>query len=263
MEINKNLISRFKRIIVKLGSSIIVKSQGKVNTNVLENLTSEIARLHKTKEIIMVSSGAIGLGKISLKIMHPKDMIEKQVLAAVGQPRLMHIYENLFSKYKVNVGQMLVTKYDLDDQRRFDRFRLALLRLLDHKIIPIINENDSVAVEEIKFGDNDILSSEIASKLHADLLIILTTVDGMYKDPNNPDLGIIKHAKRFEDFKNVTISNQKSTFGTGGFHSKKRVVNRMLVGNIPTVIANGNEPKIITKMLSKKYGSWFFNGSLD
>jgi len=263
MGINKNLISKFKRIIVKLSSSIIVKSQGKVNTAVLKNLISEIAGLQKTKEIIMVSSGAIGLGKILLKIMHPKDMIEKQVLASVGQPNLMQIYKDLFSKYRINVGQMLVTKYDLDDSRRFDRFRLALLRLLDHKIIPIINENDSVAVEEIKLSDNDILSSEIALKLHADLLIILTTVDGMYKDLNNPELGIIKHARRFEDFKNVIISDQKSTFGTGGFNSKKRVVNRMLMDNIPTVIANGNEPKIIKKILSKRYGSWFFSGSLD
>lgn len=249
----------FKRIVIKIGSSIILNNNGSINNAVLRSLATDIYSLHKSKEIIIVSSGAIGIGKTILKVKKASDLSEKQALAAVGQAHLIQIYEKLFSKFGIKVGQVLLTREDLQDKKRYQNVRNTLLRLIKHGIIPIINENDTVATEEIKIGDNDNLSALVASKIDACLLIILSDIEGVYEDPSKRSRGIVKKVTNIDKFlKDFKISLKKSAFGTGGIATKIQAARIMAKKKLPTVIAAGNKRGIISKILKEKNaGTWF------
>jgi len=249
----------FKRIVIKIGSSIILNDNGSMNNAVLRSLVADITSLHKNREIIIVSSGAIGIGKTILGVKKASDLTEKQALAAVGQAHLIRIYEKLFSKFGIKVGQVLLTQEDLQDKKRYQNVRNTLLRLIKHGIIPIINENDTVATEEIKIGDNDNLSALVASKIDACLLIILSDVEGVYKDASKRSNGIIKKVTNINKFlKDFKVTSKKSVFGTGGIVTKIQAAQIMAKKKLPTVIAAGKKRNIISKILKEKNaGTWF------
>jgi glutamate 5-kinase len=190
-DIRKKILGKVRRIVVKVGSSILASVEKGLNYEVFSRLTKEIADLKRQGyEIVLVSSGAIaaGMEKLGYKT-RPQAINQKQATAAVGQTRLMNIYENYFSRYQQMVAQVLLTHDDLSHRRRFLNARNTLLTLLELGIIPIINENDTVVVDEIKFGDNDNLSALITNLIGADLLIILTDIEGLCdSDPRvNPN----------------------------------------------------------------------------
>ena len=187
MSKNRKMVSRASRIVIKIGSGVLTKNGG-LNLSLIKRLADDISDLKKqNRKIVIVSSGAIasGLSKVGLK-ERPSTIQEKQACAAVGQPSLILAYENAFTRHGYKVAQVLLTTNDLSNRRRYLNARNTLTTLFEWDIIPIINENDTVAVEEIKFGDNDTLSGMITSLVEADLLINLTDIEGLYdRDPRN------------------------------------------------------------------------------
>ncbi|SQB91637.1 gamma-glutamyl kinase [Clostridium tetanomorphum] len=179
-------LEKVKNIVVKVGSSTLTYNNGLLNLSHIEHLVRQLSDLHnKGYGIILVSSGAIGagMGKLGLK-EKPQSIPEKQAAAAVGQGILLHMYEKIFSEYGKTVGQILLTKEDMTDETRRDNAYNTFTSLLDKRVIPIINENDAVVVDEIKVGDNDTLSALVAKLVKADLLILMSDIDGLYdSDP--------------------------------------------------------------------------------
>ena len=183
----RDKFNKCRRVVIKVGTSTLTYSNGQLNLQRIEQLVREMADLHnRDMEVLLVTSGAIGVGanRMGYKKV-PKTMPEKQALAAVGQGALLHLYEKLFGEYGKTVAQVLLTRDDLDDRMRYLNATNALLAILAMDVIPIINENDTVVVDEIKFGDNDTLSALVARIVNADLLLILSDVDGLYDcDPD-------------------------------------------------------------------------------
>jgi glutamate 5-kinase (EC 2.7.2.11) len=189
------------RVVVKIGSNLLTDKTGRINQRRIHYIAKEVAELHnKSLEIVIVSSGAIasGLKKLGLK-SKPKEIRKKQATAAVGQPLLMWMYEKHFLKYKKHIAQILLTRDDLSNRERYVNAKNTLLTLLEMGVIPIINENDTVATDEIKFGDNDQLAALVSGLIEANHLIILSDVEGLYtSDPKKePDAKIIKNVKEF------------------------------------------------------------------
>ena len=213
-----------KRIVVKVGSSTISHGTGKLNYRRMEHLVRELADLqNQGKEMILVSSGATNAGMAPLNLdQRPKSIREKQALAAVGQGVLMHTYERLFREYGQVVGQVLLTRMDSQDRSKFMHSRNALLTMIDMGIIPIINENDVVAVDEYKIGDNDTLSAMVSGLVDANLLILLSDIDGLYTD--NPrthsDAKIISYVDNIDKHIYDIAGDAGSSMGTGGMYTK-------------------------------------------
>jgi glutamate 5-kinase len=249
------LMTNVRRAVIKVGSGVLTLRSG-LNTAVIEDLTTAICALkQKGTEIIVVSSGAIasGLKKIGLT-KRPKSVSQQQAAAAVGQSSLMMAYERSFERHGQKVAQVLITRDDLTHRRRYLNARNTLFTLLSWKITPIINENDTVVVDEIKFGDNDNLSAMVTNLVEAQLLVNLTNIDGFFdKDPRthddatlvrvveNVDRGILKAASTIPGF-----------LGTGGMASKIRAAEKLAHGGIPTIIANGLKPEILQAVFEGK-----------
>ena len=243
-----------KRIVIKIGSSVLALPQCGLNTATIESISSQIASLRSQGlEILLVSSGAIASGVLKLGLKEPPRTLPlKQAVAAAGQSHLIRTYEKFFEVYSTHVAQILLTHEDLRDRKRYLNARTTLLTLLQLGALPIINENDTVAVDEIRFGDNDTLSAQVASLMDADLLLILTDTDGLYdKDPGaggNPHL--------IPSVAEVTVEVEKragarpGALGTGGMLTKIRAAKAMSQAGGFTVIANGREEAIITRILS-------------
>ena len=178
---HRDSLKSVSRLVVKLGTGVLTDSRKLIDPAQLEQLVAQIAALKKTgKEIVVVTSGAVGAGMGALGYENrPSDLAEKQACAAVGQTRLMAVYEKLFAQHDLHVGQVLLTHEDLEHHERHLNARNTLVTLLNRGVVPIINENDAVSFTEIKFGDNDKLSALVAALLPADLLVILTTLDGV------------------------------------------------------------------------------------
>ncbi|GHS86305.1 hypothetical protein AGMMS49957_04220 [Synergistales bacterium] len=242
-----------KRIVVKVGTSSITYSTGKINLGKMETLARELSDLHNaSREIILTSSGAVGAGVGKLNVPPPSNLQEKQALAAIGQGLLMHMYEKFFSEYSKPVAQALLTRDCFSDPDRHLNFRNTLFTLLRFGVIPIINENDTVAVEELKFGDNDTLSAMVAVSAEADLLIILSDIDGLYdSDPRNS-----KDAKLIHEVSEITeimMENSKakgSALSSGGMYTKLVAARLSTQRGIPMVIASSAEPNVIRRVAS-------------
>lgn len=262
-----NLINSSRKIVIKIGSNVLSDDNGAVNKTVLHNIVEQVNDLRNAgKQVIIVSSGAgiCGVGAIN-KWSRRKDMNYKQALCAIGQVELMMAYKEYFADYDIHVGQILLTKEDLQDPHRALNIRNALFTLVDEGVVPVINENDSVSVDEIKIGDNDTLSAHVANLWNADVLIVLSDIDGVFdRDPKTTD-----NAKLIEEVTNIDsllsqISiGETSSFGTGGIACKieaARLVNNY--GN-SMILLNGKKKDIIRKGISGEMsGTVFFGGDL-
>jgi len=249
----KNL-TQCKRIVVKVGTSTLTHPTEQLNLLRMENLAREMSDLHNQgKELLLVSSGAIGVGVGRFGLKEPPRTIPmKQAMAAVGQGTLLHMYEKFFAEYGKTVAQVLLTKDDFTERLRYLNGRNALLTLLSLGVIPIINENDTVVIDEIKFGDNDTLSALVAGLVDADLLIILSDIDGLYDD----DPRLNPAARRLPEVYEITgeMEDRSRTRGTrlasGGMYTKLVAARMVMAAGIPLVIANGSEKNVLRCILA-------------
>lgn len=263
MEISrKDYLSNVKRIVIKVGSSSITYNNGLINLNKLDQLCRQIADIHNSGiEIIFVSSGAIGAGMGKLRLNErPKTIPEKQAAAAVGQGMLIHLYEKMFSEYGITIAQILLTREDMVSKDRYLNGRFALSALIGKNVIPIINENDAISVEEIKFGDNDNLSALVSCMVEADLLIILSDIDGLYD--KNPalykDASIINFVDKIDKSIEESAGNTRSNVGTGGMITKIMAAKIAVSSGIPMVIAKSDEAYVLNRILSFQNLGTFF-----
>jgi glutamate 5-kinase len=255
-DIRKKILRKGRRIVVKVGSSILASIEEGLHYEVFSHLTKEISDLKRQGyEIVLVSSGAIaaGMEKLGYKT-RPQAITQKQATAAVGQTRLMNIYESYFSRYQQMVAQVLLTHDDLSHRRRFLNARNTLLALLEIGIIPVINENDTVVVDEIKFGDNDHLSALITNLIGADLLIILTDMDGLCdSDPRvNPRARCIPLVEDIDMDMEGFIGETKNEMSVGGMISKIQAAKKASRFGIPTVVAQGTREGVLRQILKGK-----------
>ncbi|MBU4388902.1 MAG: glutamate 5-kinase [Desulfobacteraceae bacterium] len=250
-----------KRIVVKVGSGVLTEDNG-LNLKALRSISRQICQLADSGlEIILVSSGAMasGIKKIGLS-KRPDEIPKRQAVAAVGQAGLIMEYEKAFEHYNKKVAQILLTSDDLVNRKRYLNARNTLCTLLSWKVIPIINENDTVAVEEIKFGDNDNLSAMITLLMDADILINLTDIDGLYnKDPRkNQDAELISVVTTIKKDIEKYASDIPGALGTGGMLSKIIAAKKVTAAGIPMLIAGGEKPDILIKLFSgEEHGTFF------
>lgn len=245
----QSLVHKAKRIVVKVGTSTLTHETGKLNLERIEHLVRQLTDLrYQGKEVVLVSSGAIGagMGKMNLD-KRPKTIPEKQAVAAIGQGILMQLYEKLFAEYGQIIAQLLLTKADMDHRQRFLNARNTLVTLLKMGVIPIINENDTVAVEEIRFGDNDTLAALVGTLVDADLLILLSDIDGLYTaDPRKePTAALIGVVPAIDASVEEVAGDVGSKFGSGGMATKVSAAKIATNAGIPMIIANGATDNIV------------------
>ena len=244
-----------RRIVIKVGTSTLAYGDsGKLNLYRIEHLIREVADLRNAgKEIIFVTSGAIaaGIGKMNLKAK-PETIPENQALAAIGQGVLMHIYEKFFAEYGLTMGQILLTKENATDEHARENCKNSLMAILRMGAIPVINENDAVAVDEIKIGDNDNLSAIVAVMVDAEVLIILTDIDGLYD--GNPKVDgnakLIREVEKISEEVELMAGGAGTKLGTGGMFTKIQAAKLTTRNKIPTVIVSGKEIGNLRKILS-------------
>lgn len=250
-------ISERKRIVVKVGTSTLTHRTGRLNIRRVEQLVKTLADLQNAgHEVILVSSGAIGLGMGKLGLMErPKDTPGKQACAAVGQCELMYLYDNLFSEYSITVAQLLLTKYVLLEDRR-KNVENALERLISQGVIPVVNENDTVAIDELELemGENDSLAAVVATIAKADLLIIMSDIDGLYdSDPrSNPDARLIPVVHEINEKIHAVAGGAGTKFGTGGMKTKINAVEIAYEADIDVVLMNGQHPRKLYDLFEDK-----------
>jgi glutamate 5-kinase len=242
------------RIVIKLGTSTLTGGAKKISPPCLVDLARQVAGLKaRGCQVVLVSSGAIAAGREVLGYPTlPKHLPAKQMLAAVGQPRLMAMYEQYFAIYAEKVAQILLTRADFGDRRRYLNARNTLDALLTQKIVPIINENDTLATEEIRFGDNDNLSAQVANLVEADLLILLTDQGGLYTaDPRqNPAAELIRAVgpAPFSDALWLAAGGSSTGLGTGGMATKLQAADLARHAGVTVVIASGSEPDVLLRL---------------
>ena len=252
-----------KRIVVKLGTSTLTHPSGLLNIRRIQELCQVLSDLKNAgREIILVSSGAIamGVGKLALP-RRPEDIPSKQAAAAVGQCELMYTYDKWFSEHNHTVAQILLTGSDVEHPDRFLNFQNTLYRLLELNALPIINENDTISTEEIEIGDNDTLAAIVAESIHADLLILLSDIDGLYTaDPHtDPDARLISDIHELTPDLFASASGSSSHFGTGGMSTKLQAAKICTEAGCDMVIANGAYPHLLYDIAEgKSVGSKFW-----
>ncbi len=244
------------RIVVKVGTSTLAHSTGNLNIRRVEALCKVLSDLKNAgHEVILVSSGAIGMGVGKLSLPgRPDDVPTKQAAAAVGQCELMYTYDKLFSEYNHTVAQILLIALDIEDEKRNQNFKNTLFRLLELNVLPIINENDTVSTEELEIGDNDILSAVVAVNVHADLLVLLSDINGLYtQDPhNNPSAELIHSVHGVTDDIYALAGGKGSSLGTGGMATKLNAAKKANENGIDMIIANGSDPDILYDIVDGK-----------
>jgi glutamate 5-kinase len=249
--VHRDILKSVSRIVVKLGTGVLTDSRKLIDPAQLAQLVAQVAALKKSgKEVVLVTSGAVGAGMGALGYdARPTDLAEKQACAAVGQSRLMAAYDKLFSAHGILVAQVLLTHEDLEHHERHLNARNTLVTLLNRGVVPIINENDAVSFTEIKFGDNDKLSALVASLLPADLLVILTTVDGVMENYGKADAKMISTIEQID----ATIENMAggttSATAVGGMKSKIEAAKIVVRSGIPLVIASGKKTDALARIL--------------
>lgn len=250
------------RIVIKIGTSTLTHATGHLNIRRVGKLCDVMSDLKNAgHEIILVSSGAIGMGvgKLSLKAK-PTDIPTKQAAAAVGQCELMYIYDKLFSEHNHTVAQILITGADIENAQRNKNFQNTLYRLLELEALPIINENDTIATDEIVIGDNDTLGAIVATSANADLLILLSDIDGLYtEDPhNNPNAVLLEEIDEITEEIIAMTGGSVTQLGTGGMQTKLHAAEIATKSGIEMVIANGNDPEVLYDIVNgEKVGTRF------
>ena len=244
------------RTVIKVGTSTLAYSTGHLNIRHMEKLCRVISDLKNAGgEIILVSSGAVGMGMGRLSLNErPRDLVSKQAVAAVGQCELMYTYDKLFSEYNHTVAQILLTADDVNDAAHRANFVATIERLLEMKALPVINENDTVSTEEFGIGDNDMLAAIVAANAGADLLILLTDIDGLYTaDPRQrDDAKLIPVVDEITPEIEALAGGSGSSVGTGGMVTKIRAAKIAKEAGCDTVIANGRDPAIIYNIVEGK-----------
>ncbi|MBM39966.1 MAG: glutamate 5-kinase [Chloroflexi bacterium] len=256
---------KYRRIIVKAGTNILTGGSDELDEVFIENLVSQISDLSKVgREMILVSSGAVAAGRGAMKSLGKSSALpDRQVLAAVGQGRLMHLYEEAFAIHGIPTAQALLSRRDVNDRLGYLNLRNTLLSLLVNGVVPVINENDVVAVEELEgevFGDNDTLSALVANLIDADLLVILGSVEGMYtKDPNiHKDAQLISVVEKIDDKVNQYAGPSSDIRGRGGMVTKIQAAQLATASGVDVVIANGMKDSVISRLSKgEKIGTLF------
>jgi glutamate 5-kinase len=250
--VRSKLLPNATRIVVKLGTGILTDSRKQPDRQQMEQLVAQVAEQQRAgKEMVLVSSGAVGAGMGVLgHERRPTDLAELQACAAVGQSRLMSTYQELFGAHGLSVAQLLLTHEDLEHHERHLNARNTLVTLLHHRVIPIINENDVVSFTELKFGDNDKLSALVASLLPADLLVILTTVDGLIENFRKPDARTINLVERIDAKLEDLAGGTDSDTAVGGMSSKMQAAKIVMRSGIPLVIASGKKKQALARVLA-------------
>ena len=233
-------ISKAKRIVVKIGSSSITTAQGGIDEKKIALIVEHISKHHKNNhEIVLVSSGAIAAGLAPLNLeSRPKDLSLQQAVASVGQGLLVHRYSEAFSKFGINVGQVLLTAEDMSRRSHYRNAQRTFNKLLEMRVIPIVNENDTVATDEIRVGDNDRLAGIVTHLINADALILLSDIDGLYSSPpGNNDSKLIEEVKKFSEISDLKIGGAgTSGVGTGGMATKVQAAKIATAGGVPVLI---------------------------
>jgi glutamate 5-kinase len=257
----KSIFNNAKRLVVKVGSNVLTEDHG-LNLKAIRSISRQICRLIDSGlEVILISSGAMasGVKKIGLD-KRPDEIPKRQAIAAVGQAGLIMEYEKAFARYHKKVAQILLTGDDLNNRRRYLNARNTLCMLLSWQVVPIINENDTVMIDEIQFGDNDNLAAMITLLMDADILVNLTDIDGLYtKNPRKyPDAELIPLVSTIRENIVKVAGDIPGPLGTGGMLSKIHAARKVTASGIPMVIANGGKPDILLKLFSGKEIGTFF-----
>lgn len=259
------LIQNSRKIVIKIGSNVLSGSDGAVNKERMRSIVDQITELiSQGKQIIIVSSGAgiCGVAAIN-KWSRRGDINYKQALCAIGQVELMNAYKEFFGQHGIHVGQMLLTREDFEDHIRTLNIRNTLFTLVDEGVVPVINENDSVSVEEIKIGDNDTLGALTANLWNADLLIIMSDIDGVYdRNPkNDKNAELIEEVHDAEGLLSEIDSEGTSSFGTGGIVTKIQAAKLVNQYGIPMLLINGKRKDILTNAAAgRERGTIFYSG---
>lgn len=250
-----NTDRKIKRLVIKIGSNILASAEQGLNIRRLRALAKDISEvIDAGHEVVIVSSGAVaaGLKKLNLK-KKPEDIKLKQAAAAIGQSSLMWAYEQNFAKFDKKVAQLLLTRNDIENRLRYINAKNTISTLMSYGVIPVINENDPVAVDEIKFGDNDMLAALTAGLVEADMLIILSDVEGLYsKDPGKKGSKIIKHVDKITAKVQEMAGGKSSAVGTGGMYSKLLAAKQANDHGIPVVIMSGKKSSLLPRFINGK-----------
>ena len=241
------------RIVVKVGSNVLTRPDGKLDVTRVSALVDQVAWLHRQgHEVILVSSGAVACGRCELKVDHSLDSVEqRQLFSALGQVKLIGLYYDLFREYHLHIGQVLTMKENFLPGEQFENQRACMSVMLENGVIPIVNENDTVCVTELMFTDNDELSGLIAEMMHADMLILLSNIDGIYTgSPDDEHSQLIRRVAPGQDL-SACIQVEKSSFGRGGMHSKYTTAVRLQESGVHVIIANGEREGILVDLMTK------------
>lgn len=248
-------MDKLKRVVVKVGTSTLTHETGSINLRQVEKLVRVIADLmNMGMEVVLVSSGAISVGVGELGLAErPSDIRQKQALAAIGQVSLMAIYDKFFKEYGYNTSQVLLTKFVLDDDLRYNYARNAFETMIGYRVVPVVNENDVISTYEIEFGDNDTLSAYVAELVKADILVILSDIDGFYNgDPRDDNSEIIPVVEEITEEIKSCARGEGTRRGTGGMITKLRAAKFVCGHGIDMVIANGEKPEILYDIVNKE-----------
>jgi len=255
--VREKIVHSAHKLVVKIGTNALTDAKGQLDTKLIGSLARQVQKLKQIgKEIVIVSSGAVGAGINVLGLPgRPKELPMLQAAAAAGQPHLMLMFDKAFAPFDLHAAQILVTRADFVDRRRYLNIERTLSALSHLNAIPIINENDTVAVDENRFGDNDLIAALVANLVHADLLVILSVVDGLLdRDGKRVDF-----VPKVEDQVLALLRSEKSSLGCGGMKSKLQAVKMATGCGIDTIVASGRQPDVLTELIvnGQKYGTVF------
>ncbi|MBO6188527.1 MAG: glutamate 5-kinase [Prevotella sp.] len=243
-----------KRIVIKVGSNVLTRQDGKLDVTRMSSIVDQIAWLRQQGyEVILVSSGAVACGRRELIVDHRLDSVEqRQLFSAVGQVKLVGLYYDLFREFGIHVGQVLTMKENFEAGEQYNNQRACMTVMLENDVLPIVNENDTVSVTELMFTDNDELSGLIAQMMQAETLILLSNIDGIYTgNPDDPASELIREVAPDRDLSEY-IQPEKSAFGRGGMHSKYTTASKVQQAGIRVIIANGERENILIDLIEDK-----------
>ncbi len=250
-----------KRVVVKVGSNVLAREEGGIHEERLEQICHDLADMHQRGiQVLLVSSGAVAAGRGILGLKkRPTSIPELQAVAAIGQGALIEAYARVFRQHEIIIGQVLLNRSDMDDRRRYLNARNALGELLSKNVIPIINENDSTTIDELKFGDNDLLSAMVSAKVEADLLVVLSNIDGLMTDhPSSPDATLVPVVKQVDDGTRQFVKQGGSSLGLGGMETKIQAAAHATSHGVAVVITNGLKPGKLQEVISGDFEGTLF-----
>lgn len=241
------------RIVIKVGSNVLTRDNGKLDVTRVSAIVDQVAWLKgQGHDVVLVSSGAVACGRRELKVDHDLDSVEqRQLFSALGQVKLIGLYYDLFREHNLHVGQVLTMKENFEQGEQYDNQKACMTVMLENGVVPIVNENDTVCVTELMFTDNDELSGLIAMMLHADMLVLLSNIDGIYTgNPCDPQSTLVRKVEASTDLSQY-IQASKSSLGRGGMVSKYSTARRVQHSGIKVIIANGKRDDILIDLITR------------